>query len=198
VGYQLKYIISGTNRPGSRSGQVAQIIKNLYAQQGEAVGVIDLSEVGLDEVNGAQYAESQPAKLKAAVAQVNSADGLIIVCPEYNGSMPGALKYFIDHWKYPESFEFRPVCLIGIGGQFGALRAVEHLQGTLGYRNVFLYPERVFITMVWNVLKNGQIESPEIMKYLSRQAEGFSKFVAALKGAGLDANTRAASAGHFL
>jgi NAD(P)H-dependent FMN reductase len=25
---------------------------------------------------------------------------LIFVVPEYNGSMPGILKYFIDHWKF--------------------------------------------------------------------------------------------------
>ena len=50
-------------------------------------------------------AEAMAADLRAVL----QAEGLIVVTPEYNGSLPGVLKYFIDMLKFPESFEQRPV-----------------------------------------------------------------------------------------
>lgn len=184
-----KYIIAGTNRPGSRTLQIARIVASLYEEVGETVEVIDLQDLGLHEIKG-EYGDSVPDKMKAAIAKINESSGLIVVCPEYNGSYPGALKYFIDHWKYPESYEYRPISFIGLGGRFGGLRPVEHLQGVFGYRNAFIYPERVFIFDVWKVLKDGVLIDEPTMKLLRSQAQGFSAFTRALSTAGLDANSR--------
>ena len=112
----MKYIISGTNRPNSKSAEVCKIMQALYLEQGEQAEIIDLALVGLKEVDGAQYGGNQPVSMQEAIKKVTAADGIIVVVPEYNGSMPGALKYFIDHWKYPDTFEFRPICLVGLGG----------------------------------------------------------------------------------
>ena len=50
----------------------------------------------------------------------------MFVVPEYNGSLPGVLKHFIDCWKYPESFHHRPVCYVGISSSgSGGLRPGE-------------------------------------------------------------------------
>ncbi len=186
----MKYIISGTNRPNSRTLQVSQIVQKIYRDLGEEVEIIDLREVGLEEVSGAHYSfDSQPAKLKAQVGKILTASGIIIVCPEYNGSMPGVLKYFLDHWKFPECYEYRPICLIGLGGRWGGLRPVEHLQQILGFRNAFLFPERVFITDIFNGLKAGVLVDAQINALLINQAKGFQKFVHALLSHGLDANS---------
>lgn len=185
----MKYIISGTNRPNSKSAEVCKIMQALYLEQGEQAEIIDLALVGLKEVDGAQYGGNQPVSMQEAIKKVTAADGIIVVVPEYNGSMPGALKYFIDHWKYPDTFEFRPICLVGLGGRFGALRAVEHLQGVFGYRNGFIYPERVFLTDVSKTVVNGEIQNPMILNLLRTQTKNFSKFVAALQSAKLDANS---------
>ena len=121
-------ILVGTDRLNSRSLQVARFIEPMYQCHGFKTHIMELSEVGIDELNGTHYGEKKPEKVALAVDQLMKSEGLIIVCPEYNGSMPGALKYFIDHWKYPESFEHRPFCFIGLGGRFGGVRPVEHLQ----------------------------------------------------------------------
>ena len=186
----MKYILSGTNRPASRSLEVSKLIRNMFRDEGERVEIIDLVDVGLNEIGGFEYSDNIPVKMKTAIAKVNAADGLVVVCPEYNGSMPGALKYFIDHWKYPESYEFRPVAFVGLGGLFGGLRPVEHLQGVFGYRNAFIYPERVFLHNIWTVLKDGTLTDTKLMGHLQAQVQGFRAFVAALQSAGLDANSR--------
>lgn len=188
----MKYIISGTNRPGSRTLVLSRYVQKLYKEAGEDVGLIDLSEVGLELLGAAtEYGDKVPPVMQGWIDKINAADGLIVVCPEYNGSMPGALKYFIDHWKYPDSYEYRPIALIGLGGRFGALRPVEHLQGVFGYRNAFIYPERVFITDVFRVLDaDGNLTDARLATLLRSQTVGFQAFTRALAGAGIDANSR--------
>ncbi len=182
------HILVGTNRKDSRSAELAEIIRPLYEAQGQAIKIMNVGDVGLEELNNESYGEGQkPAKLQAAVEELLTSDGLVVICPEYNGSMPGALKYFIDHWKYPDSFEFRPVAFIGLGGMFGGLRPVEHLQQVFGYRNSFIYPERVFLHNVWGILKEGQIDHDMNNQLLEKQAQGFCRFIKALKSENLHA-----------
>jgi chromate reductase, NAD(P)H dehydrogenase (quinone) len=190
----MKYIISGTNRLGSRTLVLSRFIQKLYKDEGEDVEVIDLTKVGLEHIGAeVEYGDKMPPVMREVVAKINQADGLIVVCPEYNGSMPGALKYFIDHWKYPESYEFRPIALVGLGARFGGLRPVEHLQGVFGFRNAFIYPERVFVTEVYKVLDTaGHLTDPKIEALLRSQTRGFQAFTRALAVAGLDANARLA------
>jgi chromate reductase, NAD(P)H dehydrogenase (quinone) len=114
----------------------------------------------------------------------------VFVVPEYNGSFPGVLKMFIDYWKYPETFEFRPVAFVGLGTRWGGLRPVEHLQQVFGYRNAFVFPHRVFVSNVHSALKDGKFIDPMINDLLKTQARDFVKFIHALKHQGLDANSK--------
>jgi chromate reductase len=185
-------IVCGTNRVASRSLEVCNILKSRYEQVGEKAQVLDLREIELSVMDEAPYTDSRPDSLVKAIDRVNQARGLVVVCPEYNGSYPGILKYFIDHWNYPESYESRPVCFVGLGGRFGGLRSVEHLQGVFGYRNAFLFPERVFLSNIWSVLKDGSIVDETMDQLLNQQVEGFCRFVKGLESQGLDANSKLA------
>lgn len=182
-------IICGTNRPGSRSMEVSLILQKMYTHLGADAEVLDLRGLPLGEVDGTHYSQNQPKLLKEAIDRLAQSQGIVVVCPEYNGSMPGVLKYFIDHWRYPESFEYRPIAFVGLGGRFGGLRPIEHLQQVFGYRNAYVFPERVFISNVWSVVKEGQIEDPLVLELLERQTKNFIRFTEALNQAGLDANS---------
>lgn len=186
----MKYIISGTNRPNSRTRQVCDILLKHYTDLGIKAEIMDLRDLGLGELYEQDYgSKTLPAKARAAIDKVDTAEGLHIVLPEYNGSMPGALKLFIDYWSYPRSFEARPVAFVGLGGRFGGLRPVEHLQGVFGYRNAYIFPIRVFIMDVVNKLKDGQLTDPVIAGLLKTQVEGFCRFTRALQSESLDANS---------
>jgi chromate reductase, NAD(P)H dehydrogenase (quinone) len=186
----MKYVIAGTNRPGSRTLQIAKIVQATYQEAGESVGLIDLRDLELNGVSG-EYGDKAPAAMRAVVEKLNECEGIHIVCPEYNGSYPGALKYFIDHWKYPDTFEFRPIAYVGLGSRFGGLRPIEHLQGVMGFRNAYSYPERVFIFDVSKNLKDGVLD-PVYLGFLKSQVTGFKAFCRALSQAGIDANSRLA------
>jgi NAD(P)H-dependent FMN reductase len=98
--------------------------------------------------------------------------------------MPGVLKYFIDMLKFPESFIHRPVCFVGLAaGMWGALRPVEQLQSIFGYRNAYLYPDRVFLPNIGDLLDDsGRLKDSELLERLNNQVTGFVEFVERLKG----------------
>ncbi len=195
----MKYIIVGTDRVGSNSKRIALVVQNIYKDLGEDVELIELQEVMKGLVASPQYGNVTDPVLLQAVKKIDQSDGLIIVSPEYNGSMPGALKYFIDHLKFPDAFQSRPVCFIGLGGMFGGLRPVEHLQQVFGYRNSFVFPERIFIMNVWNQFKktdtnpDGEFRDSLILGLMKNQAQDFSIFIDALKTSKLHTLTRTKS-----
>jgi NAD(P)H-dependent FMN reductase len=176
-------ILSGTNRPGSSTRKLVRYLEGVYRDLGQPISVIDLVDLPVDAFTPAAYAQ-KPASVQPFIDKVLTANGLIVVTPEYNGGMPGALKYFIDLLPFPQSLQNRPVCFIGLGaGEWGALRPVEQLQGVFGYRYAFIYPERVFIRHCTRVIDaEGKITDEDLVKRLRAQAEGFIKFVASLKG----------------
>lgn len=186
----MKYIIAGTDRPESNTLKIANHVQSVYRSLGEEVEIIDL-RIAKEHLHADLQYGKQSDGMKPYLDKIVKSDGLIVICPEYNGSMPGVLKYFIDHLKFPESFEFRPVCFVGIGsGAFGGLRPVEHLQQVFGYRNAFIYPERVFVLNAHKAMgPNGEVIDTGLQDLFKRQAVGFQKFSQALVGAKLDANS---------
>ena len=176
-------LISGTNRPGSNTRKIAAHIEEIYKSLGVPLAVLDLAKLPPEIFAASSYAE-KPKSFDPFTQGVLNATGLIVVSPEYNGGIPGVLKYFIDMLKFPESFERRPVCFVGVAaGIWGALRPVEQLQAIFGYRNALIYPERVFLPKVHELLgEDGRIKSGEIVERLRAQAAGYIEFVQRLKG----------------
>ena len=176
-------LIVGTNRPGSNTRKVAAEIEEIYRAMSVPLKVLDLAQLPAEIFSPASYAE-KPKSFAPFADAVLQSTGLIVVTPEYNGSLPGVLKYFIDMLKFPESFEERPVCFVGLAaGMWGALRPVEQLQMIFGYRNAYLFPERVFMPKINDLLDtNGRIKDAEVLERLRAQQKGFVEFVRKLKG----------------
>jgi chromate reductase, NAD(P)H dehydrogenase (quinone) len=175
-------IISGTNRPGSNTRKVAARVETAYQALGVKYDLLDLAEMPPEIFSPGSYA-TKPAGFARFTDAILAADGLVVVTPEYNGSVPGVLKYFIDMLPFPESFEQRPVCFVGVAaGMWGALRPVEQLQAIFGYRNAFVFPERVFLPGIRNMVDGaGKFSHAESEKRLEEQAAGFVSFVERLR-----------------
>jgi NAD(P)H-dependent FMN reductase len=78
-----------------------------------------------------EAAEGIPGPVAALKDQVAAADGLLLVTPEYNNSIPGVFKNAIDWLSRPPSdigrvFGGKPVAVIGASpGGFGTILAQE-------------------------------------------------------------------------
>jgi NAD(P)H-dependent FMN reductase len=126
--------------------------------------------------------KTKPPGMVAVQQRVLDASGLHVITPEYNGSFPGVLKYFIDMLKFPESFVQKPVAFVGeAAGMWGALRSVEQLQHIFGYRHAHIFPERVFISTVHDKLDEaGKLRDADIDARLQKQVTRFAHFVSRL------------------
>ena len=176
-------LIVGTNRPDSNSRKIARQVEEIYAGLKVPIHVLDLAHLPPEIFSPSSYAE-KPKSFAPFAEAVLKSSGLHLVTPEYNGGLPGVLKYFIDMLKFPESFERRPVCFTGVAaGIWGALRPVEQLQAIFGYRNAYLYPERVFLPGIGNLLDaGGRLQDAELLGRLAKQADGFVTFVERVQG----------------
>lgn len=94
-----------------------------------------------------------PESFKPFQDKISQCNGLLVVVPEYNGPFPGALKYFIDLLKFPESLKGIPVAFIGVSaGVFGALRSIEQLELIFQYRESHIFSKRVLFAKVNELL----------------------------------------------
>ena len=175
-------IIVGTNRRGSTSSALAKWLLKYYQGLEVNAQIMDLVDLPLETFSPESY-KKKPQAVLDFTDRILGSIGLVIVTPEYNGSMPGSLKLFIDLLPFPESFEGRPVCYVGLAaGQFGGLRPVEHLMQVFSYRNAHNYPNRVFLPHSHNLidLKIGVTDKASADR-LHNQAQGFVDYCKLVK-----------------
>jgi chromate reductase, NAD(P)H dehydrogenase (quinone) len=122
--------IVGSVRKESYNMQLAKTMQERYKEKLN-INIADIRSLphfDQDEENN----PSQPVKeWKEAVSQ---ADGVIIITPEYNWSVPGVLKNALD-WasRVDKVFIGKPVMTLGATpGMLGTVRAQMHLREILG------------------------------------------------------------------
>lgn len=85
------------------------------------------------------YDEDYPPTARALKDAIDAVDAVLFVTPEYNRSIPGALKNAIDWGSRPwgkNSFERKPSALIGTSpGKIGTAVAQQHLRSILAFCN---------------------------------------------------------------
>lgn len=85
------------------------------------------------------YDEDYPPEGRALKAAIAAADAVLFVTPEYNRSIPGALKNAIDWASRPwgdNSFTHKPTAVIGAStGKIGTAVAQQSLRSALSFCN---------------------------------------------------------------
>jgi len=178
-------IISGTNRPGSNTRKVADIVLDMLLQDGENAFLIDLSDLPAELFAVSSYACKPKAFAPFQKAMLETR-GVLTIVPEYNGSFPGVLKYFIDMLRFPDSLYEKPAAFVGIAaGRWGAVRAVEHLEMVFQYRHAHLFGRRCFIPGISRELdEDGMLTDPDLANRLARMVGDFTQFCRHICGQG--------------
>lgn len=175
-------IIVGSTRPGRFGPQAAKWMHELSAEYKDAeFELVDLAEFDLpllDEVELPAYGNYQNAHTKKWAKVVDAADGYIMVTPEYNNSVPGALKNAIDYlWK---EWNYKPVAFVSYGAEAGGTRAVAHLRAISAQMHLFDIREHVAIANYFHQLgedgtfqpTDAQVKSAhEVLKTIAFWAE---------------------------
>ena len=129
-------VIIGSTRPGRAADLVVPwVISRAHAHQDFDIEVADLRDWPLPifaEHAGTIGDLSDPTYSEPIVRawnqKVKQADAFIVVTPEYNHSIPAALKNAIDTVWLSYGFRNKPVAAVGYSGSIGAgIRAIEHL-----------------------------------------------------------------------
>lgn len=134
-------VVSGTNRPGNLSLKVAGLCREILAQQGHDAQLLDLMHLPR-EIAFQYFGNGTDAGFVPFQQIINDSSHFVFVVPEYNGSIPGILKLFIDACDFPDSFRNKSAVLIGIAaGQGGNQQVLAHLKDILEYFGMDVHDE---------------------------------------------------------
>jgi NAD(P)H-dependent FMN reductase len=175
-------IISGTNRRNSEALHFARHYQQIIAANtDETVELIALEDIPHDWFSPGMYeAETlSPSFIQLHQAYIAPANKYLFVAPEYNGSIPGALKLFLDACsilEYP--MKNRKAALVGIAsGRFGNLTGLEHLTSILLHFGAFVLPRRVAISTIEKLTDGaGNITDPATLRQIEKQVAEFLTF----------------------
>jgi len=131
-------VILGTVRQGRRSLPVAQLVTSELARRpGIETELIDLARIPL-RVDDAGEAIKDPR----FASQMERADALVVVSPEYNHGYSGLLKHLLDSCL--KEYVHKAVGVVGVSaGPFGGTRGIENLLPVLR--------ELGLVTIFWDV-----------------------------------------------
>ena len=125
-------VISGSTRRGSFNTRLARLVREV--RPSDAVTVVsDL--VALPFYDADVEAIGIPSSVTALRRAVGAADVVVMVTPEYNGTVPGVLANAVDWISRPHGesvLQGKPVLVLSASpSRFGAVRAANHLRAVL-------------------------------------------------------------------
>jgi chromate reductase len=122
-----------------------------------------------------------PASVTAWADTIRAADGVLIVSPEYNWTIPGGLKNAID-WvsrMKEQPFKDKPVLLqSAAGGLLGGSRAQYHLRQSLISLDATCYgrPEVLVTLAAQKFDESGALKDQGAIDLIKQQLTGFQAF----------------------
>ncbi len=175
--------IVGSLRKNSYNMRLATTMEERYKDKFnmQIADIRSLPHYDQDEEN------NPPQAVKDFKEAVSNADGIIIITPEYNWSVPGVLKNALD-WasRVDKVFIGKPVMPLGVTlGMLGTIRAQAHLREILassGIQAKILPPgagNEVLINFANQKFEEptGQLVDEETLKFLDSRIDAFIDFV---------------------
>lgn len=173
-------IISGTNRVNNKTRKVARHYHNRLNELGVASQCYSLEDLPADFLMASKHADfSRSPEFKRVQEElIFPAEKFIFIMPEYNGSIPGILKLFIDSSEVQRAYHGKKACLTGISsGRAGNLRGLDHLTNILNYLKMQVYHNKLPISRIDVELDaNGQLQKEGTRQVIEAQLAGFVDF----------------------
>lgn len=172
----------GSLRKGSYNAMVARTLPNLAPQGVTIEALPSIRDIPLYDAD-LQQDEGFPAAVEAIAEQIRQADGVIIITPEYNYSVPGGLKNAID-WisRLPnQPLASKPVAIQTCSmGPIGGARCQYHLRQILVFLDAMVMNKPEFMG---GVIQNkvdeakGELTEKSSLDFLSSQLAAFRDYI---------------------
>jgi chromate reductase len=178
--------MSGSLRAGSYSNAVLETLGQKFIGRVE-LQIYNLRPIPLYDQDF--EAEKRPAPVKALLAAIAAADGLVLCAPEFNHSIPGVLKNALD-WASRPAFTsvlaYKPVAVMATSrGPLGGARCLEHTRVALDsmLARVVLARE-VIITGTADKVKDGRLVDETSLGFACAAVEALLREIALWQSAG--------------
>jgi chromate reductase len=175
-------VICGSLRKGSYNAALARTLPGLTPAGIKLRSAPSFEKLPIYNFD-LQQSGGFPAEANAWADAVRSADGVIVVSPEYNWSIPGGLKNAID-WvsrMKEQPFKDKPVALqSAAGGILGGSRMQYHLrQSLLSIDAVLFGKPEVIVTFAAQKFdeKTLELKDQTAIDLVKQQLAGFEKFI---------------------
>lgn len=172
-------VLVGSIRKVSFNLKLAKALIKLAGDKVEA-SFIDIASLPLFSEDLEKDFPAAATKMKDAIS---GADGVLIVTPEYNRSIPGVLKNAIDWASRPygkNAFAGKPTAICGTSpGAIGSACAQQHLRPIMGYLDVILMgaPELYLQFKPDMIDADGNIPNEDTKKFLQGYADKMTAWV---------------------
>jgi NAD(P)H-dependent FMN reductase len=181
----LKIIgISGSLRARSLNAALLRVAAGL-APAGTTIEIESIKGIPLYD-GDVEASSGLPAAVVALKDRIAAADGLLLVTPEYNNSIPGVFKNAIDWLSRPDTdiarvFGGKPVGMMGASpGRFGTLLSQSAwlpVLKTLGTRPWF--GQSLYVGGAHKLFDaSGALTDEDTRKRIQNYVRGFAEFVA--------------------
>lgn len=179
---------AGSLRKDSYNKKLVKIAMKGAQEAGAEVTYIDLKDYPLplydQEIEDSQGLPENALKLKKLM---QSHDGFLLACPEYNSSMSGVFKNVID-WAsrnatpdetYLSCYIDKPVALMSASpGQLGGLRGLVHVRSLFGNIFSLVLPQQKCIPQADKAFdENGNLKDSKAQNDVMNLGKQLTQFI---------------------
>lgn len=172
-------IVVGSLRKDSFSGKIAKTMIGL------AQGKLDMEIVEIRDLpiyNQDDDTETPPPAFTAFREQIRAADGVLFITPEYNRSVPGALKNAIDVGSRPygkAAWTNKPCAIVSQSpGALGGFGANHHLRQMLPFLNMPAMPApEAYLGGIATKFDGDQLTDDSLRDFLQTFVDTFAGWV---------------------
>ncbi|KFZ38713.1 hypothetical protein HR45_04635 [Shewanella mangrovi] len=171
-------VLTGSLRQASYNAAIAKTLPELAPANANIIALGSIGDFPL--YNADVQEQGMPVVVTEMADAIAKSDGLIIVSPEYNYSVPGVLKNALDWISRcsPQPIAGKPVMIASASpGNVGGARMQYHLRQILVFfdARVLNKPEAM-IGQVHNKVQEGKLVDDDTREFLAKQLLSFTVF----------------------
>jgi FMN reductase len=173
--------VAGSLRSGSYSQLALEVAAQKMRSLGAEVEILDLKQMKLPFCDGGDDYPAYPdvQRLQDAFSQ---ADGIVLVSPEYHGSISGVLKNTLDLMSFDQLAGKVAGFISILGGQSNS-NALNELRLVLRWVHAWAIPEQVAIGQAWQAFTpEGKLVDEKLSQRLDLFASSLVENTRKLRG----------------